>query len=171
MARAMLPKQIDPFQLANKSATLEGDLLLSKMVRLKEFLCEKNGIAHVHLEFGRDAHSFAFMRGSITTELKLVCQRCGEPMSLSLEIPVDASPVHDDKEAQRLPKNYDPFIISGDTISLITMVEEEILLSIPIVPKHSIAECKVKPAQLVEWQEEKDDTSHPFSKLKKLLRE
>jgi uncharacterized protein len=171
MAKVMLPKQIDPFQLADNNTTLKGDLSLSEMVRLTEFLCEKKGDVHIHLEFGRDALNFAFMRGSIKTQLKLVCQRCGLPMSLSLEIPVEDSPVHSDEEAQQLPENYEPLLLTGDTMSLIAMVEEEILLSIPIVPKHSIAECSIKPAQLIELEEKKEDKPNPFSDLKKLLRE
>lgn len=170
MARAMLPKQIDPFQLVDHETTLKGDLSLSEMVRLQEFLYEKSGVATIHLEFGRDKLGFAFIRGIIKTGFKVICQRCNTPMTLDLVIAVEDSPVRSDEEAEQLPKNYDPILLGSGELSLLTMVEEEILLSIPIVPRHPERECPVKTSQLAEWEDEKDDTN-PFLTLKKLLRE
>lgn len=170
MAKAMLPKQIDPFQLADKGTILKGDLSLKEMVRLHDFICEKDGIAQISLEFGRDAQRFAFMKGNIKTEFEVVCQRCSNPMSMSFDIPVNNRLIRDDKEALRLPEGYEPLVVTSDTMSLVALIEEEILLSIPLVPKHSVKECLVKASDLTEWEEKKDDTN-PFSNLKKLLRE
>lgn len=171
MANVMLPKQIDPIQLADNQKTLKGELQLVDMARLMELVCDKHsGVAKIEFNFGRDQVGYAFMHGSIKTGFKVICQRCNKPMSLDLNIGIELSPVRTDQEAEQLPKNYDPLLITGDTISLLTMVEEEILLSIPIVPKHSIKECNVKTSELIEYEEEKDK-SHPFENLKKLLRE
>jgi uncharacterized protein len=169
MAKAMLPKQIDPIQLAEHKTALKGELCLSDMVRLNEILLDKKGIARIDLNFGKDAADIAYVRGSIKTEFKLSCQRCSGPMSLALEIAVALSPVRTDEEAQQLPKEYDPLILTDDTLQLITLVEEEILLSVPIVPKHSVTECPSQSSH-IEWEEEKD-TGNPFADLKKLLRE
>ncbi len=170
MAKPLLPKQIDPIQLAVKETTLEGDLPLSEMLRLKDFLCEKDGIAAIHLEFSRNAQGHAFMKGRIKTCFKVACQRCSQPMVLTLDIPVNDRLVRSDKEAKRLSKRYEPLIVDSELMSLSSLVEEEILLSIPIVPKHSIEECKVKPSDLTEFEEQKDELN-PFANLKKLLRE
>lgn len=170
MAKPLLPKQIDPFQLAVKGATLEGDLPLSKMLRLKDFLCEKDGIAEIRLEFSRNAQDHAFMKGRIKTCFKVVCQRCGEPMVLTLNISVNDRLVRSDKEGKRLPKRYEPLIVDSELMLLSSLVEEEILLNIPIIPKHSIKECGVKSSDLIEFEEQRDEL-HPFANLKKLLRE
>lgn len=170
MAKVMLPKQIDPFQLASNETTLKGDLLLSEMVRLDEFLCEKGGVAQIHLQFGRDSQKYAYIKGAIKTKFKLLCQRCGEPMTLDFDIQVNDSPVRNDAEAERLPNRYEPLLVTDETMSLNTLIEEEILLSMPIVPKHPLEECQVKASDLTEWEEE-PDASNAFSKLKKLLRE
>ncbi len=170
MAKDMLPKQIDPFQLANNETTLEGDLPLLEMVRLSDLLSDESGLAQITLQFGRDELKYAFIKGSIKTKFKVVCQRCNQPMPMELDIPVDVSLVRNDKEARRLPGQCEPLLVTGDTMSLTAMVEEEILLSIPIVPRHSLKGCYVKPSDFTEWEEE-EDVAHPFSKLKKLLRE
>ncbi len=170
MAKPLLPKQIDPFQLAVKDTTLEGDLPLSEMLRLKDFLCEKDGVVGIHLEFSRNAQGQAFMKGRIKTCFKVICQRCSAPMSLTLDISVNDRLVRSDKEAERLPERYEPLIVDSELMSLSSLVEEEILLSIPIVPKHSIEECGVKSSDLTEFEEQKDELN-PFVNLKKLLRE
>ena len=54
---------------------------------------------------------------------------------------VEASPVHSDEEAQRLPENYDPLLLTDETLPLATLVEEELLLSMPIITRHKLAEC------------------------------
>lgn len=170
MANAMLPKQIDPIQLADNQITLKGELQLSEMVRLREVVIGGPETALIEFEFGHDPLGYRYLRGFVKARLKVLCQRCNTPMPLALNIEVELSPVRTDEEAEGLPQNYDPLLLTGDTMSLITMVEEEILLSIPLVPKHSIKECKVKSSDLIESEEEKDK-SNPFDVLKKLLRE
>jgi uncharacterized protein len=170
MANIMLPKQIDPIQLADNQNTLKGDLQLSDMERLKDIFVEEPGIASIELFFNRDAQGYAYLKGSIATGFKVICQRCNLPMILQLNISVEMSPVRTDEEAERLPERYDPLLLSSDTISLLGIVEEEILLSIPIVPKHPMKDCKVKSSKFIEWEEEREEVN-PFKVLKKLLRE
>jgi uncharacterized protein len=141
------------------------------MERLKDLLVEPFSTVAINLEFGHDSQGYAFIRGNISTTVNLICQRCNTPVPLKLEVKVALSPVLNDAEAQQLPEYYDPLLLTSDTMSLNTMVEEELLLSIPYVPKHSIKECPVKPAQLIELDEEEKEKTNPFAKLKKLLRE
>ncbi len=167
----MLPKQIDPIQLADNQKTLKGEIQLTEMSRLMELICDDHpGVASIHLKGGRDEQGFPYICGSIRTVFKVICQRCNSPLSLTLDIAVEVSPVRNDQEAKRIPAQYDPLLADDETISLVAMIEEEILLGIPIVPKHSLEECKVKSSEFVELEEEKDN-QHPFKVLKKLLRE
>lgn len=170
MAKVMLPKEIDPIQLAESRKKIKGELPLEEMERLKELICQNSGKALIDLSFGRDLLGYLYIQGSINAAFKVICQRCNAPMQMNLDIAVKVSPVLSDEEAEKLPKGYDPLLLTGDTISLITMVEEEILLGIPIVPKHSLKECKVKSSELQEFEEE-EEKPNPFRDLKKLLRE
>jgi uncharacterized protein len=170
MANVMLPKQIDPIQLADNQKNLKGKLALSEMDRLMELVCNRQGSAFIDLSFGRDELGYRYMRGSIKAGFEVICQRCNQPMHLDLTIDVEESPVKTDEEAERLPRNYDPLLLTGDTVALYPMVEEEILLSIPIVPKHTPEECAVKVSSLAA-EENKEDKHSPFDILKKLLRE
>lgn len=171
MANVMLSKNINPIKVAENNQTLEGTLDLAEMTRLAEISLDKEGIAAINFESGQDAEGYYYISGEINTEFKLICQRCNKPMLLKLAIAVNLSPVFSDEQAQQLPKIYDPLLLSGDTVNLSTMVEEEILLSIPVFPKHSLEECPVNESHLREWEEEDKDNITPFAVLKKLLRE
>lgn len=173
MANLKLPIQIDPIQLADQSRTLKGDFALFEMERLKEMICNsEEGVASIELKFGRDQQRILYIKGVIQTTLSLLCQRCNKPMQKTLVIDVNLAIVNTNEEADKLPETYEPIILTEETISLVSMVEEEILLSIPIVPKHSAAECGVKSAELIEKVvDKKKDKSNPFTVLKKLLRE
>jgi uncharacterized protein len=170
MANKKLPEQINPFQLADNKTSLRGEIQLSTMERLRVMLVGPSPMASFELCFGRDAQGYAYLRGGIKTCFEVICQRCNHPMSLKLDIKMELSPVRTDKEAERLPKHYDPLLVVGDTITLVTMIEDEILLNIPIVPKHSKKECLVKASGFIE-QEDENEQENPFTVLKKLLRE
>lgn len=171
MGNAVLPKQIDPIQLSENRSILQGEISFLEMTRLSELLVEKSGFALVDLEFGQDELGYAFSRGSIKAKINVICQRCNNPMWLSLDVGVSLSPVRTEKQAEELPTYYDPLQITGELMSLATIVEEEILLSIPNIPRHLAKDCPVKASQLIEWEEEEKDKINPFQDLKKLLRE
>jgi uncharacterized protein len=172
MADVRLPNQIDPIQLADKSVTLKGQLNLATMYRLSELICENDGVVTIDLRFGRDNQGLAYISGGIKTEFKVICQRCLQPMLLTMALTVQLSPVDTDAQGEQLPHCYDPLLITGEPISLATIVEDEILLNVPIVPLHSPDGCSVKPSDLLEWDEsdqEEDVKNNPFGVLKKTL--
>jgi uncharacterized protein len=172
MADVILPNQIDPIQLADKGVTLKGRVNLAEMHRLSELICENNGVVTIDLRFGRDNQGLAYISGGIKTKFKVICQRCLQPMLLSMDLAVQLSPVDTDAKGEQLPHCYDPLLITGELISLATIVEDEVLLNFPIVPLHSPDVCSVKSSDLLEWGESdqgEDVKNNPFRVLKKTL--
>jgi uncharacterized protein len=39
-------------------------------------------------------------------------------------------------QANRLPEDFEPLLVEGDTIPLTDLIEDELLLSLPTYPKH-----------------------------------
>lgn len=166
----MLPKQIDLIQLTDNEILLKGEVNLLEADRLLEFTCDNPEAAFIDLRFGRDVQGYRYIKGGITTKINVICQRCSQPMLLVLNIKVAIGLVRTDQEAIELPKQYDPLLLSAQKMPLNALIEEEILLSIPLVPKHAVADCKIKPFELYEFEEE-ENKPNPFAILKKLLRE
>ncbi|MCG6897378.1 MAG: YceD family protein [Thiocapsa sp.] len=127
--------------------------------------------AHYRLRFDRDRRGRSIVSGCVQTGLRVCCQRClGE-----LEIPVDAAIalalVRRDEDARDLPDHLDPWLIADDRVRPLELVEDELLLAIPQIPRHSAGCChtnEVCPceASIVEGKSaESSEGYRPFAIL------
>jgi uncharacterized protein len=137
-----LPKYIDPIKLADRETKLSGNLSIKDLPRLKELLVDQNGDIAVDLELGRDQEGYYFIRGKAAGILHLQCQRCLEGMDYPLAITISLSPVMSDASAKGLPSRYEPIFIEDDSIVISTLIEDEIMIALPMIPKHDVADCK-----------------------------
>jgi uncharacterized protein len=141
MSKNTFPREIQPLKLANKGERLQGSVALSEMQRLRVLLAEASGNADFSLEFGKDEDGFCFITGQIKADLTMTCQRCWHPFLLLLVAEVHLSPVDDDKAADQLPSRYEPLLCKHGVVLMSTLLEDELLLQLPLVPKHSEGEC------------------------------
>lgn len=132
-----LPTTVDPIKLAKQQSVLNGALLLSRCERLQA-ICEQVGEVSVSLQFGQDAARIYFIQGEITGVLNAICQRCNQMMQLPIQATFMLSPVVSEARAKNLPDNYEPVFMEDELVNLHEMVEDELLLVLPMVPKHEI---------------------------------
>ena len=131
-----LPDVVDPISLAEKGAHLSGRLSLHKLDRLPDELTEREGDVSVDLLFGREGRK-SCIRGEISAELKFLCQCCLEPMVLPVNCKVDLVVVRSLDEAKLLPESQEPLMLeSGTEIALADIVQDELLLAVPVIPQH-----------------------------------
>ncbi len=135
-----LPVHIDPVRFADTGRELRGRLALSEMERLSTLLMQSGGDAEVELSFGVDHEGIRYMRGRITAELVVQCQRClgALPLKLSTELQLGIVREGDSRE---LPSYYEPLTVGSEPIFLRDIIEDELMLSLPIVPKHADGQC------------------------------
>lgn len=121
---------------------MTGQLALADFPRLQPLLVDTQGEVDVRLAFGRGSDFRRFITGTLESSLKLVCERCGNPVSYDINVDLKLAPVLSDEEAAKLPKDDDPLLLANEEpISLIEMLEEEILLSLPMFAKHALGQC------------------------------
>lgn len=136
----LLPKTIDPIKFAKQKMLLRGKLPLADCSRLQDISDQENNQASVDLEFGQDEARIYFIRGNIDVTVNLICQRCNSPMSLKMDISFLLSPVASEERAKKLPNRYEPIFMKDELISISNMIEDEILLALPMIPKHERCE-------------------------------
>lgn len=136
-----LPERIHPARLALEHTRLSGRIPLSAMPRLLECLQPPAGKANavVELEFSNDSDARTLIRGHAHTRVSLRCQRCLEPVDWPLDARFSLALVHSDDEAAALPDDYEPLLWPGESGSLAELVEDELLLAMPAVPRHADA--------------------------------
>jgi uncharacterized protein len=140
----LLPIQVDPFRFADNGTRLQGALPIKDMQRLGSSLSAHDGEALVQMEFGVDKQGIRFVRGQYTASLMLPCQRCLESFAYKIEGTFLSGIVHTEAEADQLPKNYDPLIAPEGLLILQDIIEDELIISLPIVPMHPMNDCNVK---------------------------
>ena len=130
-----LPRVVEPRKLANAQASFERPIKAEDLSRLSE-LSLNLVKATVQIQFDRNDQGRPELRGHVSAELHLECQRCLEPMQLLIERDIHLGIVWDEAQADALPRGLDPWIAGEDQADLIDIIEEEILLEIPVVARH-----------------------------------
>ncbi|MES2217053.1 MAG: YceD family protein [Pseudomonadota bacterium] len=138
-----LPTHVDPVRFAENAMDLHGTLPISNMLRLAPSLNSPTGEAQVHIQFGMDK-KIKFSKGQVKAELAVQCQRCLEPFVYEIISDFAFGIVETDAKAKELPAHYDPVLIIDDSLNLAEMIEEELIINLPIVLMHDPKDCKVK---------------------------
>ena len=159
------PVFFKPLVLAEHMERLDGQLELRNMSRLGEVVSCDSGTIDYHLQLGKDELGFSYIRGNYEVTIQLICQRCLNPFALQLCNEICIGLAVSEEQLDRLPEHYDPMLLTTDEVSLLALIEDEILLSIPMVPAHEKALCQAKDL-LAGYAPEK---ANPFAVLKEMM--
>jgi len=165
LARLMsseLPLLIDPARLAASGKRVAGDFTLTEMPRLVGLVQNQEGKVTYNLAFEKDDHGVIRISGKVSARLTLVCQRCLNLMEWQLNNPVNIGFAGDREQIEYLPDFVEPLISELREIPLASLIEEEVILGLPLSPLHNPEDCPAQ--QLVEQHSPKRD--NPFAILK-----
>ena len=161
-----LPKVVDPLLLADRKASLEGSLPLTEFSRLSELLYDQKGEVAVHLLFSR-VDGLPKISGQVSAAVELKCQRCLEAIDWPIDVAINLGLVNSLEQANRLSDDVEPLLINEDKMLLSDIIEDELLLNIPAIPKHEY-DCSIYISETQQVSTEKNIRSaseNPFSKL------
>lgn len=168
-----LGEVIEPLSLAEKGRTLTGQLPLSRLDRLCQSLQNGKGGVDVSLHFDKDEVGQPRVMGRLAAVLQLQCQRCMQAMDMSVSVDVHLGIVRTQKQAESLPDNYDPLLISDEPMTAADIVEDELILALPLVALHEMKDCPAADARV--GQNEQDEVApqreNPFAVLAELKKE
>jgi len=168
MSVAPLPRVIEPLKLVEQRIDLEGRVALSECERLQETLLSSDGDIHASLRFGKDEDGQRVISGALQADVVMQCQRCLQPVSLSVQGGINLAIARHEDAVKRLPGYYDPLLLSAPEIELWPLIEQELLLSLPIVATHPEGECKVDSSYQAKDDELQQDKPNPFAVLAEL---
>jgi uncharacterized protein len=167
-----LPEHLDPLRRAEQAAVLRGWVALRRMGRLARSLCGAEGRVDVELHFDRDAQRIPFVQGRVQARLMMICQRCLEPMEVRIERDLLLALVRSEAEAERLPAKYEPLLVTSTSIAVAEIIEDELLLALPIVPRHAAGEpCCARTPRRVGGGDGVAQARYPFAVLGRLKRD
>ena len=178
MLSGQLPKTFEPRKFARQGKQFEGSLALKQFDRLVGSLADDQGEVKVFLRFHMSEDHRVILEGHVEANLKMICQRCLDVAELPVRSDLSLMGVRTDEQAKALPEEYEPLLIQEEPTELIPLLEEELILALPLVPFHSLELCHAQQdftteseaealAAAIEAEEEKK-SNNPFSVLAKL---
>lgn len=173
MSTEFQARHLDVAAFAQAGATLRGADLLSNYERLLE---ESGGQGADHLvqweargaqQGDASGHTRIWLRLSAHLSLPLICQRCLGPADVRVEVVRDfrfvateAQAEAEDEEAEE-----DVLVLSRD-FDLQALVEDELLMALPLVPRHDVCPTEVKlAAQDADFEAAQEAKPKPFAVL------
>ncbi|MFD0966528.1 23S rRNA accumulation protein YceD [Seminibacterium arietis] len=174
MQKVKLPLTTDPIKNAQRRLDYEGYYSSTQLKRLTESVVNVFSEAQVTLSFFIDPQKLVVMKGHAKVDVELECQRCGESFYQTLDCEFTYSPVSNLDRLEELPEIYEPVELNEfGEIDLIGLIEDEFLLALPIVPKHSSNICKQIESEQIfgELPEELSKKPNPFAVLASLKKD
>lgn len=173
MANVKLPKKLDPIKCAQKRSTYNGIYFASQMKRYSSSVASVEAEVVVNVEFAKDAQGLTYFNGNMQSEVELICQRCNKVFAYSVNTEFCFTPVQGNEDTSLLPDAYEPAEVNDHgEIDLFQLLEDELILSLPIVALHPQAECSVKEDDLQFGEVEPEPMrENPFAVLKELKRD
>jgi uncharacterized protein len=156
-----LPAQIDPIRLAEEGAHLRGTLSGDSMSRLRELTLLADQPVTVDLQFARTAQAGHWVRGTIRTQVEMTCRRCLKPLQIEIVAQPNCA-VLQPGEAE--PEEGETLIVEGP-LSLIDLVEDELLLAMPMIPGHAEGECELAAPMKTDKLSVTERKTNPFADL------
>ena len=137
-----LPTTLDVRKAAAREVSVSGVLALPQLTRLQGVLASDQGLAEAVCAFAKDEENRFIVSLRVDAEVEVRCQRCLENMTIVVQLENRLAIVGDDELAEQLPSHLEPWVVEGEQGNLWTLVEDELILGVPIVSYHDSQECK-----------------------------
>jgi uncharacterized protein len=140
-----MPQQvvINGVEFARRSERLSGELPLSALARLEDVVVAAEGSVAYLLTGSLGTRGEALLRLRANGVLPMQCQRCMERYDHVLVLDVLFEMVAADAELtqEEVEDDSRDYLPADDEIDVLALVEDEIILSLPVAPRHE--DCPV----------------------------
>jgi uncharacterized protein len=122
--------------LASRGVTLDGELELGKLTRLLDLLHSAVGSVRAALRFRQRRDGWVGVELDLEASVELVCQRCLEPFRQAVVERVGVVLADAAALPTTVPEGFEPFEVEGGRLRPAELIEDELIVAIPLVPKH-----------------------------------
>lgn len=171
------PRRLDVRAFAEAGATLQGEVAQAALQRLQGGLAAIDAalppvrwqaVGEQRRVTGGAPQTWIALKAETT--VRLVCQRCLQPLAEPLAVERRFRFVEGEDEAERLDEeSEDDVLAAGRSFDLLELLEDELILALPLVPRHE--ECP-QPLPLAAGEAPAPEPpAHPFAALAALRRQ
>ncbi|KMV73526.1 23S rRNA accumulation protein YceD [Rosenbergiella epipactidis] len=145
-----LPLTLDLQRTAQKRLDYQGVYVADALQRLADSVVSVDTDVSCTMSFGIDSQRLAVLEGTADVTVTLCCQRCNDTFTHPVHVKYLFSPVRNDEQAEALPEDYEPVEVDEfGEVNLLAVIEDELILALPVVPVHDSEHCEVSDADMV----------------------
>lgn len=169
------PPHLDVKHAAQASLYQEGAEMLSNYERLMQ---EAKGLggenalnwtALTELRPDASGEPAPWLRLTVHTTLPQICQRCLEPVDVPVQVAREFRFVQSEAVAEQQDDEFEEdLLVTSRDFDLAALVEDEVLLAMPLVPRHEVCPVKVKMGAADIDFEAPVEKPNPFAMLAQL---
>lgn len=176
MNRELATSRLDVNAFAAAVDTLAGSTLVSDFARLSSELAEPSADAHVAWEVagerraGGDGAPASWLHLRAEATLPFVCQRCLTIVQLPLAVDRAFRFVADEETAALEDEaSEEDVLVAARDFDLLGLIEDELLMEIPVTPRHEVCPVPVRLSVADPGFEEAEEAAtSPFAALEAL---
>ena len=138
MAESIAGTVLDSLEFARSGGVLDRRVRLDELPRLADLLASNEGILSVRLEGSRDAEGKSWLQVNIAGEPVLCCQRClgGVKFPLDIRSRLQLLAPGEEWPDDDLADDSADSMEADQELSVLSLIEDEVLLALPIAPMH-----------------------------------
>ncbi len=176
VGRTFDPRHLDVAAFALAGAQLRGAWPLSEMPRLTQDAQQgADPPADVQWAVRGERRLVAgdedrvLLHLQVDASVQLVCQRCLQPVTVPVQVRTTLRFVRDESLAEKLDEDSEEDVMAlSATLSLPELIEDELILALPVVPRH--AACP-RPLPMSSGASANEAAEQPFAGLASMLRD
>jgi len=144
----MPPLRTDVFALARDRREIAGELPLAALPRLAASLLSTDGVLRYRIRGEIDARGRPCAAMHLAARLPMECQRCGGRVDVDLDRDARFRFIADEAQLGTAPDEDDDVdvIVGSQRMDLAPWIEDEAILSLPLVPRHEAGDPLCRPA-------------------------
>jgi uncharacterized protein len=177
------PDFVDPWKAADGRRRFQGTMPLKRLKRLEPMLAPADegqraeslarNDATFSASFGYDEQGLVTIKIAVKASLPLICQRSLAPYQEKVERNSLLVVIEQVSDQDQVPESYDPVLVENRRLAIQDIVEEELLLAIPQVPRNpEVAEIELSTDGEVRTPSvsENEQSHRPFAGLAGLMK-
>lgn len=161
------PTRFDALKLSASGEALAGEVDASELPRVADRLAANAGAARIawRLAGGVDGQMRPALSLTLVGSVPMICQRCLQPFAATVDQRTALLLARSEAELARLDADEIEVILATERLDPLTLVEDELVLSLPFSPRHADGECH--PAIVAAGGRQQENAS-PFDRLGEL---
>jgi uncharacterized protein len=163
------PVRFDALKLSASGESLAGEVDAADLPRVADRLVPDAASARLawRLVGGRDAQHRPALTLTLAGSVPLVCQRCLQPFVAQVDQSTELLLARSEAELARWDVEEFEVVLVTERLDALTLVEDELLLSLPFSPRHADGKCEPASSTFA-GQESGQSTASPFGQLGEL---